>query len=93
MLIDGPEWQEGMAAFMEKRPPRLSAAVAGLMLSMRRAAAGGLHLAGQQDGDGGEHQHHAEHRKGVAEAHHQRLPLDRIAERDDRLLLRGRGIR
>lgn len=22
MLIDGPEWQEGMAAFMEKRPPR-----------------------------------------------------------------------
>jgi len=22
MLIDGPEWQEGMSAFMEKRPPR-----------------------------------------------------------------------
>jgi enoyl-CoA hydratase/carnithine racemase len=22
MLIDGPEWQEGMQAFMEKRPPR-----------------------------------------------------------------------
>jgi enoyl-CoA hydratase/carnithine racemase len=22
MLIDGPEWQEGMKAFMEKRPPR-----------------------------------------------------------------------
>ncbi len=22
MLIDGPEWQEGMAAFMQKRPPR-----------------------------------------------------------------------
>ena len=22
MLIDGPEWQEGMAAFMEKREPR-----------------------------------------------------------------------
>ena len=21
MLIDGAEWQEGMAAFMEKRPP------------------------------------------------------------------------
>ena len=21
MLIDGPEWQEGMAAFMQKRPP------------------------------------------------------------------------
>ena len=24
MLIDGPEWQEGMKAFMEKRPPRFS---------------------------------------------------------------------
>jgi len=22
MLIGGAEWQEGMAAFMEKRPPR-----------------------------------------------------------------------
>jgi hypothetical protein len=22
MLIDGPEWQEGMKAFMEKREPR-----------------------------------------------------------------------
>ena len=48
-----------------------------------------LRLAGQQDRDAGQHQHDADHRKGVAEAQHQRLALDGVAERDDRLLARG----
>ena len=44
-------------------------------------------LAREQDSDAGKHQHHANHRKGVAETHHQRVPLDGVAERNDRLLM------
>ena len=56
------------------------------------AAAGHLRLAREQDRDGGEGKHGSDHCEGVAEAHHQRLTLDGIAERDDGLLMRGRGI-
>ena len=38
-------------------------------------------LSREQDGDAGQHQHHADDRKGVAETHHQRLLFDRVAER------------
>src|SRR5271168_4287312 len=46
-------------------------------------------FAGEQDGDTGQHQHHADYRKGVAETHHQGLLFNGVAERDDRLLMCG----
>jgi len=60
---------------------------------MRRAAAGCFHLAREQHRDGGKHKHRPDHRKGVAETHHQCLLLDRLAERDNGLLARRGRIR
>src|ERR1700720_2031297 len=56
------------------------------------SGAAGLDLARESDRDGGEHQDHADHRKGVAESQHQRLSLDGIAQRDDGLLMCRGGI-
>src|SRR5258708_25674566 len=62
--------------------------------SMRAATRrGGLHLPSQEDRNRRDDEHDAEDREGIAEAHHQRLPLDRVAERDDRLIVRGGGVR
>ena len=44
-------------------------------------------FSGEQDGVARKHQHDANHRKGVAETRHQRVPLDGVAERNDRLLM------
>src|ERR1700735_4041425 len=49
-------------------------------------------FAREQDRDAGKHQHDANHCKGIAETHHQRLPLDVIAERADGLLMGRRPI-
>jgi len=46
----------------------------------------------EQDRDARKDQHDANHRKGVAETRHQRVPLDGVAERNDRLLMCGRRI-
>ena len=61
------------------------------VISMRRAAA--LYPACECNRDGRKHEHRRDHREGVAETHHQRLVLDRFAERDDGLLAGGRRIR
>jgi hypothetical protein len=60
---------------------------------MRRATTSRLYFARERDGDGGEDEYRGDHRKGVAEAHHQRLAFYGIAERGDRLLMRRRRIR
>src|ERR1700733_11347937 len=61
-----------------------------LMAASRSRSA--FRLAREQDGDAGNHQHDADHRKSIAETHHQRLPLDGVAKRNDGLLMRGRRI-
>src|SRR4030081_93802 len=60
-------WEE-RAAWVRLPPTR----------SMRSGPAS-LHLAGEGNRDGGKHQHHADHCKRVAEAHHQRLAFHRVA--------------
>ena len=52
------------------------------------AAAAGLDLAGEEQRDGGDRKHDADHGEGVAEAHDERLALDGRADRGDRLVLR-----
>src|SRR5437879_5035129 len=48
-----------------------------------------LHLAREKQADGGDRQHDADEGEGVAKAHDKGLTLDDIAERHDRLMLRG----
>src|SRR5882757_6611085 len=57
-----------------------------------RAAASALHLPRQRHRDRGENQYSADDGKRVAESQHQGLVLDGLAERDDRLLMRGGGV-
>jgi hypothetical protein len=73
-------------------PPALPRLCCHLLASMRCRAARSRSL-GQQDRDGGEHQHAGDHRKGIGKAHHQRLTFDAVTERDDGLLMCGGGIR
>src|ERR1700726_4915508 len=60
--------------------------------SMRRAAAASCYLPREHDRDGLEQKYRSDHRERVAEAHHQRLVLHRVAERDNGLLTRGCGV-
>src|SRR5678815_4680821 len=63
------------------------------MRSMRAGAARrALWLAGQNDRDRSERQHDADHGEGVTEAEHQRLTLHDVADRHDRLAVRGGGV-
>src|SRR5262249_37873377 len=57
--------------------------------SMRAGTRSRLDLAGEQQRDRGDRQHHADDGEGVAEADDERLALHRIADRHDRLMLCG----
>ena len=56
---------------------------------MRAARCRRLDFTRQENRDRREDQDDPDHRKGIAEPQYQGLALDRIAERDDRLVLRG----
>ena len=57
-------------------------------MAARRPGAG-RGLAGEEERDRGDDQHHADDGEGVAERHDQRLPMHDLADRHDRLTLRG----
>src|ERR1700729_100675 len=59
------------------------------MASSMRARAAGLAPAGQQNDAGSDDKHGAEQGERVAVTHDERLALDRLAESDDGLTVRG----
>src|SRR5512138_3532048 len=63
-----------------------------LRLVSAATCGGPLWLARQEKGDASQHQHDADHRKGIGKSQHQRLQLDGLAQRNDGLMARARRI-